>query len=1232
ISRRAIMDSVGLAYHQLPDTLPFDKSFTLKCQSDFFNQYFMSRERLLHVLLHQLQLLTEDEILQKYDSYLPMDIKSLQGLLEFLGLSGDELGEFAGVEEDFGRVPGLQEKMKRFFPVRVPAENALKVLLLDLSQFFKGENPMLYDVVEPPLGLMYLLTYLYQQFGNKVKGKIAKSRIDFNSFEELKALLGEFQPDVIGIRTLSFYKDFFHQAVSLMRHWGWSVPIIAGGPYATSDYMNIAQDPNIDLVVLGEGELTFSELIGKIMENGGVLPDEGILKEIPGIAVVPCKRHSHRCFEYDRGREIILMDEIPGHEHKQPTIESTGNVTTVDKPGDLAYIIYTSGTTGNPKGVMIEHKNVVRLMINDKFPFDFSSSDVWTMFHSSSFDFSVWEMYGALLYGGKLIVIPEMVTVDFERYLQVLKEEGVSVLNQTPSAFYNLAAVEMKYPGRELKLKYVIFGGEALSPVKLKKWKEIYPGTKLINMFGITETTVHVTYKEITDEDILLIRSNIGRPIPTLRTYVMDKNLELLPVGAAGELWVGGDGVGRGYLNRPGLTGERFIPDPFKPGEKLYRSGDLVRLWENGEMEYIGRLDHQVKIRGYRIELGEIEAQLLKHKEIIGAVIVSKEDKSGDKYLCAYFISENKIESAELRNHLSRHLPGYVIPSYFMQLDSIPLTANGKIDLRRLPAPEVEADGDYRAPADEVEETLAEVWADVLNLKKEVISVDANFFELGGHSLKTAVLIAKIFKELHVKVPFINVFETPTIRGLARYIRFAEKDTFESVEPVEKKEYYAASASQKRLYLLQQMKKNSTGYNVPQAVKLEGEPDISGLGSIFTEMIRRHDSLRTSFYMIGEQVVQKVHDNVDFQIEYINPGSPGNPAPLVQEFICSFDLSKAPLLRVRLCRQEEFKHLLIVDMHHIITDGTSMGVFIKDVFALYRGDRLPHLRIQYKDFSEWQNKLFESGEIENQEKYWLKEFEKEIPVLNFPTDFPVPLTYSYEGDSIPFKLNARLVKELRQLALRENCTLYIVLLTIFNIFLFELSGQGDIIVGAPLAGRRHSDLDQVVGFFINLLPLRNFPSDDKTCKEFLNEVSKQVLTAFDNQDYPFDDLVEKVTRQRIPGRNPLVDVIFWLQNFEIAGKQKEKKSSLAVTPYMYQYRAAKYHLMLGCWESRENLSLVFEYNTKLFKKERIRKMADDFIQLVEVILGDINVPIGELQLECRPALEENPLTDLQFNI
>lgn len=450
-----------------------------------------------------------------------------------------------------------------------------------------------------------------------------------------------------------------------------------------------------------------------------------------------------------------------------------GGIST--KPADLCYIIYTSGTTGQPKGVMVEHRNVVRLFRNDGFRFEFGPADVWTMFHSHCFDFSVWEMYGALLFGARLVIIPKMMARDMSAYLRLLSTEKVTVLNQTPSAFYHLAHEAVKSQGAPLSLRYVIFGGEALSPAKLRPWYNKYPGVSLINMFGITETTVHVTYKEIGPEDIAKDISNIGKPIPTLTAYLLDEQLRLVPAGVVGELYVGGAGISRGYLGKEALTKERFIPNPFSKGTRLYKTGDHARLLASGDLEYRGRIDDQVQLRGFRVELGEIAYQLTNHSEVEEAVVLTRE-RGEDKALIAWYRSAGELDSSELRTHLSTGLPDYMVPDFFIRVNTFPLTPNGKLDKKRLPAPELKAGADYQAPTSETAQILVEIWSEVLHVNQDLISVNTSFFELGGNSLKLVRLNDMINERLGWQLSIADLFRFTTIETLCGYAQHGKEE------------------------------------------------------------------------------------------------------------------------------------------------------------------------------------------------------------------------------------------------------------------------------------------------------------------------------------------------------------------------------------------------------------------------------------------------------------------------
>ncbi len=882
-----------------------------------------------------------------------------------------------------------------------------------------------------------------------------------------------------------------------------------------------------------------------------------------------------------KGQQTILIDEdLYGGEEKY-------NLELINKSTDLAYIIYTSGSTGKPKGVMVEHQNVIRLLINDKNLFDFSSKDIWTMFHSFCFDFSVWEMYGALLYGGKLIIVSKLTAQNPAEYLTLLKKEKVTVLNQTPAAFYNLSNEEMKCTDSNAEgIRYIIFGGEALKPKMLKFWREKYNNVKLINMYGITETTVHVTYKEITEEEINTNLSNIGKPIPTLSTYVMDKYLKVVPIGVVGELCVGGDGVTRGYLNKPELTKERFVFNPYVEGEKLYRSGDLVRILPNGDMDYIGRIDHQVKIRGYRIELGEIENKLLRYKDVKEAVVVVKEELDGNKYLCGYIIGNKQLTIADVRKELAKQLPAYMIPQYILELQEMPVTSNGKIDRKRLPDVEgnltVGSDSEYIAPTNEIERTLVNIWQEVLNIDE--IGIYHNFFELGGHSLKAISLVTKIHKKLEVEVPLQVIFKNPTIKAIVEYIRGVEKRGYSSIEPVEKREFYPLSSAQNRLYLQAQLETESTAYNMPSALVLEGELDIKKVEKAFSELIKRHEVLRSIFLMEKGKPVQIVLNNVNVDINYIETEE-AKLRTYAETFIKPFDLSKAPLLRVNLLKFAENKHLLLFDMHHIISDGVSIAILIREFNQLYEEKTLPPLKIQYKDYANWHNILMESEKVVEMREYWRSKLYNftatNLPVINDSSN------NEKAGKTLKLILEEEITEKINFFCNKYQITKGVFLLAVFKTLIMKTINQKDIIIGLPVAGRNHIELENIIGVFLNVLIVRSTFSDDEKFIQYLHQLNNNYMEALEYQDYPYEQLYEYAVETLKIQEKSLFSILYNYMPKE--GNKTLNMEGIRVTAYPLQEPEVKYSLTLYVREIEEMIEMeaVFNHQVDQYSIENI---------------------------------------------
>jgi acyl carrier protein len=676
-------------------------------------------------------------------------------------------------------------------------------------------------------------------------------------------------------------------------------------------------------------------------------------------------------------------------------------------------------------------------------------------------------------------------------------------------------------------------------------------------------------------------------------------------------------------------------PIPPFPHFPIYLTGDLVRWLTDGNIDFLGRIDHQVKIRGFRIELGEIENQLLLHEDINEAVVVARKHENTDIYLCAYYVSQRDLPASELRTNLSDSLPDYMVPSFFVQLDQIPLTPNGKIQRQALPVPGAEqADKAYVGPRNEPEEKLAEIWSGVLGIEKDMIDINANFFNIGGHSLRAAIMVTRINKEFNVKVPLAKIFKTPDIARLAQYITSIETRIYEEIHSVEKKEYYPQSSAQKRLFFLDQFEDIGISYNMPYIFKIRGEMILERYEQAFQALITHHEALETSFALIGHEPVQIVRHQVDFEIEHIENQDENKItteeliATTIKAFIRPFDLAKAPLLRVGYKKISKEEHLLLFDMHHIIGDGTSIDILTGDFVKLYQGEILPMLKIQYKDFSRWQNHLFQTGKIKKQEEYWMNLYSdpKNIPVLNLSTDYPRKNVFDFDGAVYYFRLNEEDTRAFKELAKEIGATLYMNLLAVFNVLLHKYSGQDDIIVGSGTAGRPHVDLENVIGMFVNTLAIRNYPQSEKTYLEFLKEVKDNCVKAFENQDMQFEELVDRIGLDRTPSRNPIFSVELNVQNFErpVPGKQKvQGMGNSQVTHYGFEYTTSKFDLILFATEIGDEIDFMLEYSTALFKPATIEKMAARYLRIIKQVVENKSVKLKYIDItpelaEARP--------------
>jgi len=918
--------------------------------------------------------------------------------------------------------------------------------------------------------------------------------------------------------------------------------------------------------------------------------------------------------------KVLIDEEELSRFLNEESSYASGNLASINGPGDLAYVIYTSGTTGRPKGTLIEQRNVVRLFFTDAPLFDFNASDTWTLFHSYCFDFSVWEIFGALLFGGRLVVVPVMTAKDAESFLHLLRNEDVTVLNQTPSSFYNLIREETS----GLALRYVIFGGEALSPGRLKEWKSRYPATRLINMYGITETTVHVTYKEITDEAIARNISNIGRPIPGLRCYVLDGQGQLLPFGVPGELYVGGDGVARGYLNREQLTEERFIADPFRTEERLYRSGDEVRLLSSGELEYIGRKDNQLKIRGYRIELGEIERTLQGYGGLEAGLVIGRTNADGEKELIAYMVSDTPLNASTIRSYMGKTLPDYMVPAHYVQLEAFPLTSNGKIDYHRLPSPLSSAMATgvvYQAPTTETEKQLALIWQELL--EKERVSVKDDFFASGGNSLKATRLSSQIYKTFGVKLSLRDLFFKVTLEEQAVLITEADKASFITIPVADVQSAYPLSSPQRRLWVLSQFKESNVAYNMTGVYLFEGKLDSNAFVHSFAYLLERHEILRTIFREdAAGEIRQIILSGREAGFLKVYEQEPRNSieALIVQDAKTPFDLTKGPLLRARLYYAGDNNWVFSYVMHHIISDGWSMNILFNELLHCYNAFKkgelpaLRPLRIQYKDYAVWQQAQLNTAAFEAHKNYWLNEFSGKLPVLELPVDKPRPVIKTYNGDVVYQTIDATHSKAINTLAREQEATLFMGLLSLVNILLYRYTGQEDMIIGSSIAGRDHIDLEDQIGFYINTPALRVRFSGDDTYQQLLAIVKQVTLGAYEHQAYPFDDLIEVLQPERDISRSPLFDVMVVLQDAGDGQGRRTITPEGLIVKHAEQAvsKISKFDLIFMFAEIGEEIQFSIQYNSDIYKKQTIEKLAAHLLQLIQAVTINPQQPVRKL--------------------
>ncbi|WP_164557810.1 amino acid adenylation domain-containing protein [Massilia atriviolacea] len=891
-------------------------------------------------------------------------------------------------------------------------------------------------------------------------------------------------------------------------------------------------------------------------------------------------------------------------------------------PRSLAYVIYTSGSTGQPKGVMVEHGNVARLFGATRPWFGFGPSDVWTLFHSFAFDFSVWELWGALLHGGRLVVVPHATTRNPQAFYALLCERGVTVLNQTPSAFLQLIDQQGAQPHR---LRHVIFGGEALEVASLARWfaRSDAGATQLVNMYGITETTVHVTYRPIVAADLAGRReaSPIGHAIPDLQLYLLDAHGEPVIDGVPGEMYVGGAGVARGYLNRPDLTEQRFVADPFggAPGARLYKTGDMGRRLPDGAIEFLGRNDQQVKIRGFRIELGEIEAQLGRLPGVREAVVLARDDGRGDKRLVAYMVATGAgFDAGALHRALAGVLPEHMVPAAYVPLASLPLTPNGKLDRKALPAPQgaAFAHSEYAAPQGPVEGALADLWSELLQVER--VGRNDHFFELGGHSLLAVQMTSRLRQRLGLEVALAALFAKPVLRSFAMLVSASAASTLPAIVPGQHPASAPLSFAQQRLWFIAQMSERAAAaYHMLRGLRLRGPLDTAALQAALDAIVRRHDVLRTRVGMVDGHPVQDIAPAGAFTLvchDLRDAGQAGDEAIgrwSRHEAQAPFDLAHGAPIRGRLLRLGEHDHCLLLTMHHMVADGWSMGVLAAELGALYRGDELPPLSLQYADYAFWQRQWLGGAVQRIQLAYWQQQLAGAPGLVTLPADRPRPAVQDYAGRNVPVRIEPDLAGALRALSHKHGTTMFMTLLAAWGALCARLAGQDEVVIGSPVANRGRLELEPLIGFFANTLALRLDLSGGPSVGALLAQARECVLQGQSHQDVPFEQVVDAVKPQRTLSHSPIFQLMFAWQNTPQAAASFD---GVRTKEIVLEHPSATVDLSLELEECDGAIVGAMTFASALFERDTIERHLGCFRLLLAGMVKDDTCAIDRIDI------------------
>ncbi len=975
-----------------------------------------------------------------------------------------------------------------------------------------------------------------------------------------------------------------------------------------NDLVAICMERSIEMVI---GLLAILKVGGTYIPLDPAYPQERInyILEYSQVEVILTQSW---VWEGNREKYIIIEvdTQTPNPELRTPNSEP-------QTPEDLAYIIYTSGSTGKPKGVEISHQAIVNFLYSMAQQPGINSDDILLSITTLSFDIAGLELFLPLITGAKVVLASRETAIDGVALSQKIDQCNASIMQATPATWQML--IDAGWQGKK-DLK-ILCGGEALSQPLAKDL--LTKSSELWNMYGPTETTVWSMIEKIETEENI----TIGRPINNTQIYILDNHLQPVPIGIPGHLYIGGDGLARGYVNRPDLTEERFIKSPFNPDKRIYKTGDLARYLSNGKVEYRGRSDYQVKIRGFRIELGEIENQLNQHSEVKNSVVIAKKEASEIKRLVIYYIAkkEESVTSEDLRSYLKTKLPDYMVPSVFIPLDEFPLTPNGKINRKALSElQETFINKPLTPPRTPIEKELVAIWTEILGV---TVGINDDFFTLGGHSLLATQIISRIRQQLKLEIPLRSLFEFPTIAQLSQIIDNHKPTSKPKIKKVSRDQPLPLSFAQQRLWFLDQFDPGNHSYNMSGTIELQGQLNEEALEKSLNEIIRRHEALRTTFETNNGQPIQVINSQVDITLEKEDLQLLSNAEKdtkikeiVIQQVEQPFNLKQTPLLRTKLIKLEDNNHILIFILHHIIFDVWSSGVIIKEISSLYHAfcqdkpSPLPELPIQYTDFAYWEQQWLQGEVLEEESQYWLEKL-GHFPTLNLDqinkkfVNIPEKNLFKAPQD---FSLSPTLSQQLNKISQQSGVTLFMTILGALNVLLYRYTREDDLVIGTDFANRNHQETEALIGFFINIILLRNNLSGKPSFRELLSRVRETTLEAYAHQDFPFAKLVELLQPERSLDQTPLFQVLLVFQNAPVSPL---KLSGLTLKPVQLYEGEARFDLVLFIEETNQGIKGTWKYKSNILTPSTVYQLSNHFQTLLQSIVNNPDLTIEELEMQ-----------------